>query len=101
MSSIFSRAHLHANLTPAERALLKLIEGLACAALVAALPILSSALANGPVNWPDVVRAALAAAAVAVLLALSKYAKAHADPALGDTLNTAADTSDTTNEQSL
>jgi len=43
-------------------------------------------LGNAAVNWADVGRAALAAACVAVLLALAKYAKAHGDPALGDAL---------------
>lgn len=86
MFSLFRRARAYSSLTPAERALLKLLEGLACVALVAALPIVASALSHGAVNWPDVARAALAAAAVAVLLALAKYAKAHGDPALGDVL---------------
>lgn len=86
MATLFRRAHAYANLTPAERALLKLLEGLACAALVAALPIVADALARESVVWPDIGRAALAAAAVAVLLALTKFAKAHGDPALADAL---------------
>lgn len=84
MTTLFRRARAYAALTPAERALLKLLEGLACAALVAALPIVADALSRGAVSWPDVGRAALAAAAVAVLLALTKYAKAHGDPTLAD-----------------
>jgi hypothetical protein len=90
MSNLLTRARAYASLTPAERAILKLLEGLACAALVAALPIVSTALATGSVNWPDVARTALAASAVALLLALAKYAKAHGDPTLGDALTTAA-----------
>jgi hypothetical protein len=85
-STLFGRARAYAPLTPAERAVLRLLEGLACTALVAALPIVAQALAHGAVNWPDVGRAALAAGAVAVLLALAKYARAHGDPALGDAL---------------
>jgi hypothetical protein len=65
--NLFARAAQRQTLTPAERALLRLVEGLACTALVAALPILAQALA---------------AAAVAVLLALVKYAKAFGDPPL-------------------
>src|SRR5258708_3891085 len=87
------RKLLYSSLTPAERALLKLLEGLACAALVAALPIVASALSHNAVNWPDVARAALAAVTAAVFLALAKYAKyakAHGDPALGDILVSAA-----------
>lgn len=81
--TLFARARAYAPLTPGERALLRLIEGLACAALVAALPVVASALGRGPVRWDDVARTALAAAAVAVLLALAKYARAQGDPALG------------------
>lgn len=90
MPNLLTRARAYASLTPGERALLKLLEGLACAALVASLPIVSTALATGAVNWPDVARTALAASGVAILLALAKYAKAHGDPALGDALTQAA-----------
>ena len=81
--TLFARARARAPLTPGERALLRLIEGLACAALVAALPVVANALGHGAVRWDDVGRAALAAAGVAVLLALAKYARAQGDPALG------------------
>ncbi len=47
MMRLFARASNHAALAPSERTLLKLIEGLACAALVAALPIISDALGHG------------------------------------------------------
>jgi hypothetical protein len=89
-STLFGRARANMPLTPAERAVLRLVEGLVCAALVAALPIIADALARGTVSWPDVARAALAAAAVAVLLALAKYARAHGDPAIGQALTAAA-----------
>lgn len=82
MGQVFTKARSYAPLAPAERALLKLIEGLICAALVAALPILADALGRGAVNWSDVGRAALAAGATAALLALLKYCKAHGDPPL-------------------
>jgi len=85
-NNIFARARAYASLTPAERALLKLIEGLICAALVAALPIVAEALSRGGVDWPVIARAALAAASVAVLMALTKYARAQADPALASAL---------------
>lgn len=92
MPTLLKRARAYANLTPGERALLKLLEGLACAALVAALPIVAGALGRGEVSWPDVGRAALAAAGVAVLMALAKYATAHGDPALAAALATTAGT---------
>lgn len=88
--SLLARARAYAPLTPGERALLRLIEGLACAALVAALPVVADALGHGPVRWDDVARTALAAAAVAVLLALAKYAHAQGDPALGTALEEVA-----------
>jgi hypothetical protein len=82
MVRLFMQARTNEPLAPAERALLKLIEGLACAALVAALPIVADALGHGGVNWADVGRAALAAGATAALLALIKYCKAYGDPPL-------------------
>lgn len=90
VTTLFARARAYQPLTPAERATLKLLEGLFSVALVAALPVVADALGRQSVNWTDIARTALAAAAVAVLLALSKYAKAHGDPALGATLDTAA-----------
>jgi hypothetical protein len=87
MGQLLQRARRHEPLTPGERAFLRLIEGLVCTALVAALPVVADALGSAGVNWTDVGRAALAAAAVAVLLALAKYARAQGDPALGDALD--------------
>ena len=78
-TQLFQRARAHAALTPAERALLRLLEGLLCAALVAAAPIIAQALGQQRVNWSDVGRAALAAVATAILLALTKYARAQGD----------------------
>jgi hypothetical protein len=85
MRRLFARARNNASLAPGERALLKLIEGLACAALVAALPIVADALGHGSVNWGDVGRAALAAGVTAAMLALIKYFKAYGDPPLAPT----------------
>lgn len=82
MTRIFIQARNHMQLTPSERALLRLIEGLACAALIAALPIVADGLSGGNVNWGDIGRTALAAGATAALLALIKYCKAYGDPPL-------------------
>ncbi len=82
-SSLWSRARAYATLTPAERALLRLVEGLLCAGVVAALPVIAEALSQQPVNWSGLGRAALAAAATAMLLALSKYLRAYGDPPVG------------------
>ena len=81
-ASLLRRARAYAALTPGERALLRLGEGLLCAGMVAALPIIADALAYQTVNWSDVGRAALAAAATAMLLALNKYLSARSDPPL-------------------
>src|SRR5579885_829392 len=88
MFALFAQARQYAPLSPGQRAILKLAEGLLCAALVAALPVVADALGRGAINWADIGRTALAAAAVAVLLALAKYLKAHGDPQLGATLDT-------------
>ncbi|HUY75805.1 MAG TPA: hypothetical protein VMV29_03480 [Ktedonobacterales bacterium] len=82
MRDIMQRAQAYGTLTPGERAALRLIEGLAFAALVAALPIVADALSRQGVNWGDVGRAALAAGVTAALLALSKYLRAQGDPPL-------------------
>ena len=80
--NIFRKSSQGLNLTPAERSFLRLLEGLLAAALVAALPVVADALSHGAVNWSDVGRAALAAGATAVLLALLKWAKAQGDAPL-------------------
>ncbi len=90
MTALFSRARAYLPLSPAERAILKLVEGLLCVGVVAALPVVADALGRQSVNWSDVSHTALAAASVAVLLALAKYAKAQGAPALATTLHTAA-----------
>lgn len=81
-SGLWRRARAYAALTPGERALLRLAEGLLCAGLVAALPVIADALGRQPINWSDLGRTALAAAATAMLLALNKYLRAHGDPPL-------------------
>ncbi len=82
IGSLWRRAQAYTALTPGERALLRLVEGLVCAGIVAALPIIADALGRQAVNWSDVGRAALAAALTAILLALNKYLRAQNDPPL-------------------
>ena len=84
--NIYNRARQRQSLTPGERAFLKLLQGLLCAALVATLPAIAAAFGNTNVSWSDVLRTALAAGAVAVLLTLAKYLTAQGDPALRDLL---------------
>jgi hypothetical protein len=88
MFTLFARASRYASLTPAERAFLRLLEGLAYTALLGAANACVQYLgahpgASSPVDWQPVLRTCAAGAAVAVLMALAKYFKAHGDPALG------------------
>lgn len=94
MSNLFARARRYESLTPAERALLRLLEALASVALVgaatAAAQYLAAPLGSGlaAIDWWVVARVCAAGAAVAVLMALAKYFKAHGDPALASALDT-------------
>lgn len=95
MKTLFARAASYASLTPAERAILRLLEGLAYVALIGAATACAEYLSAHPgassaVDWQPILRACAAGAAVAVLMALAKYFKAHGDPALGDTLGAEA-----------
>src|SRR5258708_813452 len=80
--SIFAKARAGANLSPAQRALLKLIEGFAIAGVVAALPVLALALGQESVNWTAVGRVALGTFSTAALMAAVKYLKAQGDAPL-------------------
>lgn len=93
--SIFSRAAAGLSLSPAARALLRLIDGLIVAALVTALPVIAQLLANrldaGAVDWRQMATLALASLAFAFLMALAKYAKAQGDAPLADVATHVAD----------
>lgn len=82
---MFARASKSANLTPAERAVLKLIEGVVLSALVAGIQAVVPFLATRTLTWADL-GAALHTFAIAFLVslfaALLKYAKAFGDPPL-------------------
>lgn len=81
------RARAKLPLTPGERAWLKLAEGLALTAVLAALVTAGHALeGSGPVDWQRVGFAAGVAALVAVLNALAKYFTAQGDAPLADAL---------------
>ena len=57
--SVFQRARQGIYLSPAARALLKLIEGFIIAGVVAALPVLSMLLGQATVDWTAIGRIAL------------------------------------------
>jgi hypothetical protein len=96
MANLLARARRYERLTPLERAALRLIEGLIYVLLVGAATAGAQYLAGpagaglGAIDWAAVARVCLAGGAVAVLLALAKYFKAHGDPALGEALGTLA-----------
>ena len=96
MLDIFARARSYQSLTPAERAFLRLLEGLASVALVGAATAAAQYLSSpagaslGSLDWPLIARVCVAGAAVAVLMAVAKYFKAHGDPALADALGALA-----------
>ena len=83
--SVFARARANLNLTPAERALLRLVKLCVVAGLIAALPILAQALSGQALDWASVGRTALAAFGVAALGALLKWVTSQADAPLPNT----------------
>jgi hypothetical protein len=90
--SLFARARAQLNLSPGERALLKLVEGAVLAGIVAALPVVAQLLAQQRVNWTEVARIAGATFAVAALMALAKFYKAQGDQPLEEVVSLAAST---------
>lgn len=86
--TLFARARLNLNLTPAERALLRLLEGMLIGAVVAGaqavLPLLNDAALAAPENiaWGSALHTFMAAFVAALILAARKYLAAQADPAL-------------------
>lgn len=92
MTQLVRRACAYQPLSPAERALLRLLEGLGSVALIGAATAAAQYLAGptglgGTVNWSVVAHVCTAGAAVAVLMALAKYFKAHGDPTLAAALD--------------
>ncbi|HLZ24407.1 MAG TPA: hypothetical protein VKQ30_20020 [Ktedonobacterales bacterium] len=88
--NVFAQARNNLNLTPGQRAFLKLVEGFIVAGIVAALPAISQALAAQSINWSQIVRTAAATFSVAALLAVTKYLKAQNDPPLATVATTVA-----------
>jgi hypothetical protein len=90
--NVFAKAQNNLNLTPGERAVLKLVEGFVVAGIVAALPVISQALAAQSINWAQMFRTAAATCSVAALLAVIKYLKAQNDPPLSTVATAIAQT---------
>lgn len=90
--NIFAKANNNLNLTPGERAILRMSETFVVAGIVAALPVISQALAAQSINWSLMLRTAAATFSVAVLLAVTKYLKAQNDPPLSTAATSIAQT---------
>ena len=88
--SIFAKSAAGLNLTPGERAALKLVQGFILAGIVAALPVLAQLLAAQTVNWADVARLAGGTFATAVLMAVAKWFSAQGDAPLAIVAENAA-----------
>lgn len=84
--NIFQRAQQGLNLTPAQRAFLKLVEGLVIAAIVTSIPIIGSAVAThlkeGSVDWGSIALFSLGTFSTVFAAAVVKYCKAHGDSPL-------------------
>lgn len=91
MFSLFAQSRAGANLSPGQRALLKLIQGFVIAGIVAAWPVISQALAQQTIDWPQLLRNAGYAFAVAFFMAIYKYCSAQGDPPLQPLANAALD----------
>lgn len=89
-----AKARANLNLTPAERAFLKLVEGSIVAGIIAALPVIAQALATQRIDWAQALRTTIATFAVAGLLAVTKYLKAQNDPPLAVTATAVEQTLD-------
>ncbi len=88
--SIFAKARAGLNLTPAERAFLKLVEGWVIAGALSALVAFVTAVTQPNPNWRVVLAITATAFVTATAFAALKYVKAHADPPLAAAVDAAA-----------
>lgn len=80
---ILARGRAHQPLTPAERTLLRFVDGLLVAAVVDVTVALMPLMSGGTVApVPTLLRVAAATLVQAAMMALVKFAKAQGDPAL-------------------
>ena len=97
--NLFARAQQNLNLSPGERASLKLVKGIVVTALLAAVTAIYPLISTGSltaIDWKQVIAVASIAFTVQLITTLQKYLSAHLDPPLStavealatDTLNT-------------
>lgn len=82
MGTLLDRAYANLNLTPLERAALRLLEGIVASAFIAGVVAVVPLLAGSTVDWANVGRVFASAAVTALLLAITKYVRAWGDPPL-------------------
>lgn len=87
--NIFKQAHQGLDLSPEERAFLKLVKGFLLTAAVAALGTLATVITNGA-TLHDAVLAVVVTFAITLLLAVAKYFSANGQPALAGVAYAAA-----------
>jgi len=81
--NLFAKAEANLNLAPWERAILKLVQALFAAFLVAAAPVLADALSSHAViDWSTTLHNGLLLGSMAALMTLIKYLRAQKDQPL-------------------
>lgn len=93
--NIFLKAWNGLNLSPGQRAFLKVVQGLIIGGLLAAfLAIAQYFYSNGAVNWRSVLDVALVAFLMSVGYGLSKYFSAQGDAPIATALTELTDAAD-------
>lgn len=82
--NMFARASAGLNLTPAERAALKAVQGIAVSALVAGAVAVFPYLTGATVDWQTVFHVFTAAVVASLALAVNKYWTAQGDAPLNE-----------------
>lgn len=91
-STLFHRNKMKADLTPGERAFLKLLQGFGYVVLINVFFAVFQYLnTHGTINWSDLLAFAGAQAALALALAIGKYFSAQGDITLGDLIDGVTD----------
>ena len=81
--NMFTRARLNLALTPAERAFLKALKGIATSVVLAGATAVWPLVQAQTINWRTVGEVAVGSMAVTFFYAMDKYWTAQGDPALG------------------
>jgi hypothetical protein len=80
--NLFGKARAQLPLTPWERTILKLLQSLLIAVLIALAPVVANLLGQDSIVWANAFRVLAATASMAILNALWKYFQAQGDSPL-------------------